>query len=173
MLSGPSIKQNVKTGQIKIDPFDETKVGCASIDIHLAPVLKTYKNQFVRDVKKSYGLKDKTFDEEGLLLQPGQIYIGHSIESVLTTNHIVHVSGLMSVVKHGIKVEGPGIHPVGHGSPVVLSIHTVEPVWIYPNMRIAQISFSELTGPIEKYDGRHKGLEGVVESKSYEDFAGS
>jgi len=47
----------------------------------------------------------------------------------------------------------------------------VQPVKIYPYMKIAQLIYSEVSGNITKlYNGKYQMQKGVVASKAYQDF---
>eukprot|EP00766_Chilomastix_caulleryi_P000901 gnl/Chilomastix_caulleri/1879.p1 GENE.gnl/Chilomastix_caulleri/1879~~gnl/Chilomastix_caulleri/1879.p1 ORF type:complete len:65 (+),score=4.84 gnl/Chilomastix_caulleri/1879:119-313(+) len=44
-LSGEAILDNLKEGNIKIEPFDETALGPASIDFTLGNEIRVFKNK--------------------------------------------------------------------------------------------------------------------------------
>lgn len=173
MLTGPEIKKQIERKAIEVDPYNPECIGCYSYDIHLSDKIKTHANQFMRDVRDKWRLTTRSFGAEGLLLQPDQVYIGESVESLCSSKFSARVSSLLSLAKHGIQLVGsPYLHAIGHKSKIILCISTVEPVVIYPKMRIAQVWFGPLEGEVAEYNGRYKNQKEMVESKFYTDFTG-
>lgn len=49
-------------------------------------------------------------------------------------------------------------------------LHGVQPVRIYPNMRIGQVTFWKVLGDVVLYDGKYQDGSGPQASEVYKDF---
>ena len=177
ILSDHEILQAVKWKTIIIDPFDKDNLGPSSYDIHLSNILFCYNN-FALDVKKENKLSQIGFEEHGLLLQPNELYLGTTIESVESSRYMTFLDGKSSLARLGISVHlTAGRIDMGFKGHITLEITCVQPVRIYPCMSIGQLIYMESKGPIiNRYQNRpsskYKGIntEQSVNSKMYKEL---
>ncbi len=164
-LTGPAIRAAIEDGYIQVEPYLPENVGPDSLDLRLHPELKVYTDETL-DAKKANATRKFIIPEEGLVLEPGELYLGRTVERTATPRHLPRVEGRSSVGRLGVFVHvtaGRGDH--GFNGTWTLEILAVKPVRIYPNMRICQISFATLEGPLEPYTGRYQGQVEATESK--------
>ena len=59
---------------------------------------------------------------------------------------------------------------IGSHGKLTLMLHSVQPVRIYPGMRIGQVTFWSTVGDIELYTGKYQHSKGPQASQTYKDF---
>ncbi|MCR5762760.1 MAG: dCTP deaminase [Treponema sp.] len=167
MLTGSKILEEVESGGIQIKPFDKRQLNPNSYNVRLGNKLKVYVNE-VLDFEKDNPSREMTIPEEGLILQPGELYIGNIIERIATDKYISAVDGRSSVGRLGILIHATaGFGDIGFDGNYTLEIFCIKPVRIYPNMLIGQIYFSEPYGPVDfLYRGRYQGQSEPTTSRS-------
>lgn len=166
ILTGQEILRRI-TKDIIINPFDPRKLNPNSYNLTLYPELKTYKNHLL-DPKR---LKTDTIEipKHGLVLQPNILYLGSTNEYTETYNLVPKIDGRSSIGRLGISVHiTAGFGDIGFKGKWTLEISVVQPVIIYPNMEICQISYYIPYGDIINYNGRYQNQKTIQESKLYE-----
>jgi dCTP deaminase len=161
-------------GLITIDPFVPGCLGPNSYDVHLSPWIaevtpadppRPFAPSFPRgDTGLREGARDfavnpaaraaavvwKRLSPGGFPLLPGAFYLGSTVEVAGATADVVpHIDGRSSVGRMGVRVHataGRGdVGFVGHWT-LELDIAGSTPVWVYPGMRVGQLSFHALDG---------------------------
>ena len=78
ILSGKEIKN--KLGKdIKIEPYNEKQLNPNSYNLRLHNELLIY-DETILDMKKENKVKKIIIPEEGLVLEPGKLYLGRTLE---------------------------------------------------------------------------------------------
>jgi dCTP deaminase len=147
MLTYNKILQEVDNGNITIDEFDIKRLNPNSYNLRLDNHMKVYNPDSVLDMKNSKSLDNYNeiiIPEEGLLLEPGHLYIASTIERTHTDKYIPCISGRSSIGRLGINVHvTAGFGDIGFDGRWTLEIFVVTPVIIYPDIEICQIYFFE------------------------------
>ena len=185
ILSDRDIKAAIATGRISIDPFDEANVQPASVDLHTDRFFRVFHNArhpFI-DVKKP--MEDLTEmmevkEEEAFILHPGEFVLGSTAEYVKLGNDLVaRLEGKSSLGRLGLLIHSTaGFVDAGFEGHLTLELSNVAnlPITIYPNMKIGQISFFQLTSPAENPYGssavgsKYQGQRGPTPSRYSENF---
>lgn len=172
-LTGPEIRKRVESGDILIDPYDPDKVQAASIDLRLGPEVRVYTFPNELDASEKNATKTLNFAEhEAVLLQPGTLYLMHTVERIHTLKYEVDVTGKSSLGRLGVIVH----HTAGHVDPgfdgqYTLEVAVVHPVIVYIGMSFCQARFHTLEGEVEDYRkrGNYVGSEalGAQASRSW------
>ena len=110
--------------------------------------------------------------EEGLVLEPGILYLGRTIEYTKTENYVPMLEGRSSVRRLGLYVHvTAGFGDVGFSGYWTLEIQCVQPVRIYPGVEICQIYYHSIEGEYVKYrSGKYQNNTGIQPSLLYMDF---
>lgn len=171
MLSGKEIKRNIENGNIIIDPYNEVNVNPNSYNLSLHNELLVYDCDIL-DMKKANPTKKIIIPEEGLLLEPGKLYLGRTNEYTRTDKFVPILEGRSSIGRLGLFVHiTAGFGDVGFAGYWTLEIACLHPIKIYPNVNVCQVHFNELKGAYDLYDsGKYQNNTGVQASKLYEDF---
>lgn len=170
ILTGARIAAEHKAGKIDIRPFDAGQLSPNSYDFLLGPVVLGYKS-YILDCKRRNDTVAIPLPEDGLVLQPGRIYLGHTIEIMGSDHYVPIIRGRSSVARLGLFVHVTAdLIDIGSHGQLTLQMHAVQPVRIYPRMRIGQVTFWKVEGRIALYRGKYQGSEGPRGSEVDSDF---
>lgn len=161
ILTGSKIKEEVARGAIKISPFSEEQVNPNSYNYRLGPLLKVYKSF---DGEKSL-FEEVLIPEEGYVLQPGQMYLGHTKEIVGSSSYAMSLIGRSSMGRYGLFLQVSA--NLGHTTSEhqwTLEIVASLPIRVYSGMIIGQVSFWRNFGTVIEYDGQYGRLNNPQES---------
>lgn len=159
ILSGEEIRAQLGRN-IHIEPFDERRLNPNSYNLTLHDELLTYE-EVVLDMRKPNRTRRITIPEEGLVLNPNQLYLGRTVERTETHNLVPMIEGRSSIGRLGLFVHvTAGFGDVGFRGFWTLEMFAVQPVKIYPGVPICQIFFHQICGDIieyasDKYQNNH------------------
>lgn len=169
MLMKSAILKAIETGAIVCEPFTPENVGSNSLDVCLGDKLLTYTpntdlddvetlEPLVLDPRRPNPTSELIIPKTGLVLQPGKLYLGHTVEKVGSMTTVPTVEGRSSLGRLGLFVHvTAGFGDVGFISQWTLELVCVHPIRIYPGMRIAQLAFHTAEGEIgaNTYKGKY------------------
>jgi dCTP deaminase len=187
VLSDRDLKARLAQGDLGIDPppDPETQIQPASVDLRLGYDFRTfnYTRQALIDP-----MEPDTFVEATNLthLEPGERFIVHPGEFVLATtleqvripdDLVARLDGRSSIGRLGIVIHSTaGYIDPGFEGTITLEISNLGriAVALYPEMRICQISFEQMSSPVsEGYGARHlakyQGQESTTGSRLFDD----
>lgn len=96
--------------------------------------------------------KSITIPEKGLVLQPGTLYIGSTVERTYSPYHVPLYEGRSSMARVGLESHVcAGWGDVGFDGQWTLEIRVTYPTRVYPGMEIGQVGFIAVEGEIESY----------------------
>ena len=148
VLSDRQILECVKNGEIVIEPFDREKLGSNSYDVSLSKHLAVYESDIL-DAKKHNLIEHFEIPKDGFVLQPGELYLGSTIEYTESHKHLPILDGKSSVGRLGIDIHATaGIGDVGFCGYWTLEISVSKPVRIYESMPIGQIIYHSVEGEV-------------------------
>lgn len=170
ILTGARISEEVKSGAITISPFDAKLVNPNSYDFRLGDSLLVYEDT-VLDAKRKNTTKTIRLTNEGYTLQPNRLYLGHTQEIIGSDLFVPIIRGKSSTGRVGLFVHiTADLIDIGSIGQITLMLHAVQPIKIYPGMRVGQVTFWRTTGKIDLYNGKYQASSGPVASQSYKDF---
>jgi dCTP deaminase len=160
ILTGREIAAERARGRIEIEPFSGNQVSPNSYDFLLGPTLKKYQH-YVLDCRKQNPTVDIPIPEEGYLLEPGRIYLGHTWETMGSDHFVPIIRGRSSTARLGLFVHVTAdMIDIGSHNQWTLQLYAVQPVRVYAMMRIGQVTFWKPQGEITLYDGKYQGSHG-------------
>jgi dCTP deaminase len=114
-----------------------------------------------------------TAGEEGILLQPGRLYLGRTLEYTETRNLVPMLEGRSSIGRLGMFVHvTAGFGDVGFKGYWTLEISTIHPIRIYPGVQICQIFYHTIQGDIIEYrSNKYQNNREIQPSMLYKDFS--
>lgn len=170
ILSGKEIKKNIGD-KIKITPFNEDQINPNSYNLTLHNELLVYDNDLL-DMKKENTASSLIIPEEGMVLSPGKLYLGRTVEHTSTEFYVPMLEGRSSIGRLGLFVHiTAGFGDIGFSGFWTLEMFCVQPIRIYPGVQICQIFYHKIEGEYEKYiSGKYQGNTGVQPSLLYKDF---
>jgi dCTP deaminase len=153
VLSDGTIMRLVREGRIKIDPWDESLVQPASVDLRLGDSFRVFHNYRVTSIDLSdppRGLTEevKLEDEEPFVIHPGEFALGRTQEWVELPDDIVaRIEGKSSIGRLGLIVHATaGFCDPGWKGTLTLELNNLTrvPIKLYAGLPIAQLSFMTL-----------------------------
>jgi len=174
LLSDRSIKEAISAGRIVLKPYFEDCVQPSSIDIHL-------DNKFLLFNKAQHALIDVRQKQDALMksVEIGEFVLGSTLESLKLPNDIAgRIEGKSSLGRLGLLIHSTaGYVDPGWEGNLTLELSNVSPlpITLYYKMKIGQISFTQMTTPVEKPYGskglgsHYQGQKVPVASKFYEE----
>ena len=173
ILTDKTINDEISEGNIVIEPFNPNNLGTNSYDLTLSNTLILYTER-VLDVRKKNSSAPMIIPDEGLVLQPGIVYLASTVEYTETMKHVPIIQGKSSLGRLGLFVHvTAGFGDVGFKGHWTLELVCVQPLKIYPGMKIAQITYQDISEmPKVTYDKKedakysNQGSEPVA-SKMY------
>ena len=170
-LTGPRIEELVRAGTLVIDPFRVELLNPNSYDLCLADTLVTYEVADHLDPRVETPTRRVVVPPEGLVLEPGTLYLGSTVERVGSVEHVAFVEGKSSLGRLGLTAHvTAGFIDCGFRGNITLEMTVVHRLRVYPGMRVCQICFVETVGDVTHYAGKYQGQEGPQPSRSWQDF---
>ncbi len=159
VLSDGTIVRLVGEGRIRIDPWDESLVQPASVDLRLGDSFRVFHNHRasaidLRDPPTNLTEQVKVTDGEPFIIHPGEFCLGRTLEYVELPDDIVaRIEGKSSLGRLGLIVHATAgfCDPGWHGTLTLeLNNLTRVPIKLYPGLAIAQLSFMTLDAPAQR-----------------------
>lgn len=172
ILSGKEIENKLGKG-IVIDPFNKKQLNPNSYNLTLHDELLVYTDPIL-DMKRKNEVRNLIIPQEGLVLAPGTLYLGRTVEYTRTDNYVPMLEGRSSIGRLGLYIHvTAGFGDVGFSGYWTLEMHCVHPIRIYSGVEICQIFYHSIEGDFEKYSsGKYQNNRGVQPSLLYKDFEG-
>jgi len=159
VLSDRSIRQQVAAGRIVIDPLDDGDIQPSSVDLRLGSDFLVFRNSrypYIDPAREQAGLMERVTAsaEEPFVLHPGEFVLGNTVERVELPDDIVaRLEGKSSLGRLGLLIHSTaGYVDPGWSGTITLELSNVAnlPIVLTPGMRIGQISFLQMTTPVER-----------------------
>ncbi|MCS6980190.1 MAG: dCTP deaminase [Flavobacteriales bacterium] len=170
ILSGLEIKKRLGS-TLFIEPFDEKLLNPNSYNLRLHNELMVYTGR-VLDMRKPNEVQTLRIPDSGLVLEPGRLYLGRTLEYTRSEGVVPMLEGRSSVGRLGLYVHvTAGFGDVGFAGYWTLEMHCVHPIRIYPGVPICQIFYHEILGEYVPYrSGKYQNNTGIQPSLLYQDF---
>jgi dCTP deaminase len=149
ILSDKRILEEIEKGNILIEPYKREYLGTNSYDVHLGKYLAMYVER-VLDARKHNPIHHFEIPDSGFVLQPGELYLGVTLEYTETHAHVPFLEGKSSTGRLGIDIHATaGKGDVGFCNSWTLEISCTQPVKVYAGMPIGQLIYFAVEGEIE------------------------
>jgi len=170
ILSGKEIKNKLDR-EIFITPFNEKQLNPNSYNLRLHNELLVYEDVEL-DMKKKHSVRTIVIPTQGLLLEPGKLYLGRTLEYTRTDNHVPMLEGRSSIGRLGLFIHiTAGFGDIGFSGYWTLEMYCVQPIRIYPEVEICQIFYHSIEGDFVPYQSnKYQNNRGIQPSLMYKDF---
>lgn len=171
ILTGSEIKKNVENGNIHITPFSDDMLNPNSYDYRIDYKLLELKDLPV-DPKKQTSYREIDFSDEGYVLAPNKTYLANTFEEIGSDVFVPLLIGKASMGRLGLFLQiTADLGNLGAKHKWTLELKVVQPLKIYPMMRIGQISFWRTFGDNDmKYEGKYSKFSVAKSSEIYKEF---
>ncbi|GAA2695145.1 dCTP deaminase [Streptomyces lunalinharesii] len=171
ILTGPEITAAAHDGRLTITPFEPAQVNPNSYNVRLGPTLVTYTSPVI-DPHQPNPTQTVEIGPGGYVLQPGELYLGHTLERVGSDTFVPLLFGRSSVGRLGLFVEITApIGDIGFHGQWTLMLSPIRPLRVYAGMKIGQIMFFVATGTVAPYRGKYQAATGPRPSCYWQDVA--
>ncbi|MFD7014008.1 dCTP deaminase [Streptomyces sp. NPDC059928] len=170
ILTGPEITAAVDDRRLRIDPFDPGQVNPNSYNVRLGDTLMTYSEPVI-DAHQPNPTRTTIIGPDGFVLQPGELYLGHTMEAVGSDTFVPLLFGRSSVGRLGLFVEITApIGDIGFHGQWTLMLSPIRPLRVYAGMKIGQIMFFLSVGSVALYSGKYQASLGPQPSGYWRDL---
>jgi dCTP deaminase len=159
ILTGNEIRSALDRGEIIISPFRSDWINPNSYNYSLdGAILQMHDNL------ESYDLI--YLQPSGFTLRPRTLYLACTAEIIGSRRYITTLLGRSSLGRLGLFLNVTAdLGHVGCESQWTLELTVVQPLRVYPGMRIGQVAFWEQLGRAMPYGGRYHGDVGPRPNK--------
>lgn len=170
ILTGNEIEREWSAGRITIDPFVREQVNPNSYNFRLGKTLRVYSAE-VLDARTANDYEEITIPPEGLILEPQQLYLAHTIELLGSDHYAPTFAARSSIARLGIFINlSASLGDIGYKGQWTLQLYTMNRVRVYAGISIGQMMWWRPTGRIELYEGKYQGASGPRSSDIHLDF---
>lgn len=170
ILSDIDILREYESDYIHITDFDKDRLNPNSYNLRLHKELLVY-SEVVLDMKLANRTTQQVIPDEGLILQPGILYLGRTVEFTRTEGFVPMLEGRSSIARLGIEVHvSAGFGDNGFTGYWTLELSVVQPVRIYAGVEICQIFYHTLRVPGSVYKGKYHQNREIQPSLLHTEF---
>lgn len=165
ILTWKEILKEVKNNKIKIENFDESNVTSNSYDLRLWTKILKYKSDLL-DTRKENEYEIIEIPAEWYLLAQWEFVLSSSAEKIGSDFYtpLIHNKSWVARLWLFVHITADLIDLWFYWNTTFQLFATL-PVKIYPNMKIAQVTFWETKGDIETYNWFYKDSVWPIASK--------
>jgi len=170
ILSDADIRRRLEDGDLAIEPLDDPdlQIQPASVDLRLGREFLEFQRTNIPCIHPDAESEVEDYVSETLvpedgefILHPGDFVLGTTKERVeIPDDLIAHVEGRSSLGRLAIVVHATaGLCDPGYQGQITLELSNLgaAPVALAPDMRISQLTFTELSTPAERPYGEERG----------------
>jgi dCTP deaminase len=165
-LTGSQIALAVHAGSITIEPFESAQLNPNSYNYRLGPSVRRLTSPEL-DMLRDDEYEDLLIGEEGLVLLPGECYLGHTFETFGSRHYASLITGRSSVGRKFVTNHiTAGLIDIGFFGEITLEITVQRPTRVYAGLPFGQIYWFSLCGEaLPQYDGKYQQQLGPTASK--------
>lgn len=151
---------------IFIEPFDMKNLNPNSYNLCLGEKLLVYQPTDYLDARKDNPVNEIDIGNSCIVLKPGILYLGQTMEWTSTKNLVPIISGRSSIGRLGLCVHvTAGYGDIGFTGHWTLEMTVVHPLMVYPGLPLCQIYYNEIQGKVvREYEGKYQDNRGVQPS---------
>ena len=185
LLSDRDIAAEIKSGRVKVEPFDPKMIQPSSVDVRLDRFFRVFENHRYEVIDPSIEQSELTREvavapDDFFILHPGEFVLASTYEVITLPDDIAgRLEGKSSLGRLGLLTHSTaGFIDPGFSGHITLELSNVAnlPVKLYPGMKIGQLCLIKLSSSAEHpygsaLDGsRYPGQRGPTPSKSWLNF---
>ena len=185
LLSDRDIAAEIKSGRVKVEPFDAKMIQPSSVDVRLDRFFRVFENHKYEVIDPSIEQPDLTREvavapSDHFILHPGEFVLASTYEVITLPDDIAgRLEGKSSLGRLGLLTHSTaGFIDPGFSGHITLELSNVAnlPVKLYPGMKIGQLCLIKLSSSAEHpygsalYGSRYQGQRGPTPSRSWLNF---
>ncbi len=159
VLSDTTIRSEIDSERILIDPFDPDLIQPSSVDVRVDNRFRVFQNSRYPYIDVRQPMEDLTElvtveGDEPFILHPGEFVLGQTLERVTLPDDLVaRLEGKSSLGRLGLLIHSTaGFVDSGFSGNLTLELSNVAnlPITIYHGMPIGQLSFLRMDAPVSR-----------------------
>jgi dCTP deaminase len=180
LLSDRDLVSELKTGQLRLEPFEPALVQPSSIDVRLDRWFRVFNNHLYTHIDPAQRQDDLTAlhevaDGQPFVLHPGEFVLASTLGDQLAGR----LEGKSSLGRLGLLTHSTaGFIDPGFSGHVTLELSNVAnlPITLWPGMKIGQLCIFRLSSPADHpygsavYGSRYQGQHGPTQSRSWQNW---
>jgi dCTP deaminase len=185
ILSDVSIRKELASGRIVVEPLGDNAIQPSSIDVRLDRWFRVFANHRypIIDVKQAQPELTELIEvpgEEPFILHPGEFVLGSTLERIALPDDVVaRLDGKSSLGRLGLVIHSTaGLIDPGFDGHITLELSNMAtlPITLYPGMKIGQFAFERMDAPADVPYGsaetgsKYQGQRGPTASRYHENF---
>lgn len=185
LISDRDIRQEIADGRIVLEPYDESMIQPASVDVRIDRFFRLFDNHKYPHIDPAQRQEDLTrlvevAPNEPFILHPGEFVLGSTYEKVTLPDDVAaRLEGKSSLGRLGLLTHSTaGFIDPGFSGHVTLELSNMAtlPIMLWPGSKVGQLCFFRLSSPTEHpygssaYGSRYQGQRGPTASRSYLNF---
>lgn len=171
ILTGTEIEAEWAKGRLVIDPFVPEQVNPNSYNFRLGRTMRVYRSEPL-DPRRPNEFDQITIPDEGFELEPGRLYLAHTVEVLGSDFYAPTFAARSSVARLGIFINlSANLGDIGYKGQWTLQLYALHRVRVYPDLNIGQMMWWRPQGEVQLYDGKYQSAVGPRSSDIYIDFA--
>jgi dCTP deaminase len=164
ILSDRTMREQIEQGRIRVEPLAEGAIQPSSIDLCLGDKIRVFKTNHISHIDLRHDTASLT---EVVELKPGQPFflrplefaLGVTVERIVVPDDLVaRLDGKSSLGRVGLLIHATaGLVDPGWEGRLTLELMNLAPfpITLFAGMRIGQISFIQMTSPVDHpYGGK-------------------
>jgi dCTP deaminase len=183
VLSDRSIRLEMESGRIVVEPCNLTDLQPSSLDLHLGSDFRVFRNTryvFIDPCQSQPDLTEliEASTVDPFVLHPGEFALGSTLERVKLPDDLLgRLEGKSSLGRLGLMIHSTaGYVDPGWDGFLTLELSNVAnlPILLTPGMKIGQISFNRMSTPVDRPYGtpglgsHYQGQRGPTPSRPLE-----
>ncbi|MGL4175028.1 MAG: dCTP deaminase domain-containing protein [Dermatophilaceae bacterium] len=170
ILTGSEIARERANGNITIEPFTPEQINPNSYNFRLGNILRRYR-EMPLDARRTNEFEEINIPDEGYVLEPGQLYLAHTVEVLGSEHYAPTFAARSSVARLGLFINlSASLGDIGFVGQWTLQLYSMNQVRVYPGINIGQMMWWQPRGEILLYDGKYQGSVGPRSSDIHVDF---
>ncbi|MEU5693407.1 PEP/pyruvate-binding domain-containing protein [Actinosynnema sp. NPDC020468] len=141
-----------------------------SYNFRLGRTLRTYRHEAL-DPRSPNEFDEIEIPDEGYLLEPGKLYLAHTVEVLGSDHYAPTFAARSSVARLGMFINlSASLGDIGYKGQWTLQLYTMNRVRVYPGINIGQMMWWRPQGEVVLYGGKYQGAHGPRSSDIHIDF---
>lgn len=185
LLSDRDLTNEIKAGNLQLDPFEPELLQPSSIDVRLDRLFGVFNNHLYTHIDPALRQDDLTTrvevaNGEPFVLHPGEFVLGSTLEVITLGDQLAgRLEGKSSLGRLGLLTHSTaGFIDPGFSGHVTLELSNVAtlPIKLWPGMKIGQLCIFRLSSPAENpygsavYGSRYQGQRGPTASRAWQNW---
>jgi dCTP deaminase len=126
--------------------------------------------QYDLETRRPNPTREIKIPDEGIILQPGVLYLGHTVERIGSRKYVPQMVARSSMGRLGLFIFlNSGLGDIGFIGQWTMEMYVCHPLRLRKGERVGQMIFNAVQGEIVQYNGKYQDAKGPQASLVYRD----